>query len=268
MADMGFCQDEWSSRGDYTFGQLINNTQFKRKFRWKLIIPDISASGIHSLPPSRSARPNITLKDMTAEHLNETIYFPSKPDWKPLQLTLYDLCKKDQFGPFPDDDVAVENPVFTWLRRQYDTRPENCAYWKPALGNPPTFSDPQQSTGFQNAKNFKAAQVSLIMFDGCGEASEVWVYEHVWPQTIDWGDLDMSSSDVATVDVTLRYDRAYIETPEVPLQHLNYPEELTNFQCTPSQIPSFVPPSVIPLWDGQYGVAAESEEVEFKQVIW
>ena len=70
------------------------STCFKRKFRWLFTIKDISAEGINALAPHKSARPTITFKEIEAQHLTETIYYPGKPDWKPVALTLYDL-KKD-----------------------------------------------------------------------------------------------------------------------------------------------------------------------------
>lgn len=230
---MAFCNSEWGYIASGISSTSLLDVCFKRKFRWKLIIPGVSADGIDSLPPLKSARPNLSFKEMSFEHLNETISFPGKAEWKPLDLVLYDL------------DKGIQNPVFTWLRRQYDPTPSNCAYWKPCLETP----------------TFKPAQISLVMFDGCGNVQEIWVYEHPWPATIDFGDLDMVSSDVVTANLTLRYDRAYIEFP-VTVSDLPFPSVLTNFGCSPSSV-SFVPPSFIPF--------AETMEVnppEFKQIRW
>ena len=47
------------------------------------------------------------------------------------------------------------------------------------------------------------------MYDGCGEMLEKWIFENVWPNNIEWGELDMSDSQYVTIDLTLRYDRAY-----------------------------------------------------------
>ena len=47
------------------------------------------------------------------------------------------------------------------------------------------------------------------MYDGCGEILETWTFENVWPNNIEWGELDMSDSSYVTIDLTLRYDRAY-----------------------------------------------------------
>lgn len=207
MGNMGFCLPEW--------GNDLDTVCFKRKFRWKLIIPTISADGVNSLPPSKANRPGLSFREITVEHLNESIPFPGKPEWKPIQLTLYDLHK------------GMENPVFTWIRRQYNVKPAECAYWRPCLAAP----------------TFVIPQVSLIMFDGCGSTLESWIFEHVWPQNVEFGDLDMQNSEVCMVDLTLKYHRAYIATPST-IPTLSWPEQIADFACGVSQI-SWIPPSAI-----------------------
>jgi len=177
IMDMGFYNhEEWDG---------YPNTCLKRKNRWRFIITDVSASGVGSLPPSRMSRPSLSFKEMQAEHLNETITFPSKPEWKPITLTLYDIVK------------GTENPVFTWLKRQYNPTPTECSYWKPCLESP----------------SLKVAECFLEEYDGCGNIVEKWVFEHVWPQSIEFFEGDMNTGEIAACDVTLRYDRAYIAIP-------------------------------------------------------
>jgi len=179
---MGFAQDEW---GD------INKTCFKRKFRWKFKIKDVMGEGVSALPHYKGARPGLNFREMNGEHLNETIFFPSKPEWKQIPMTLYDIVKPD------------ENPVFSWIKRAYN--PKNCSGWFPAV----------------SPESLKAI-ATLELFDGCGELLEVWTIEHAWPQNADFGDLEMNNSEIVTVDVNLRYDRAYITCPttETPISFI------------------------------------------------
>jgi hypothetical protein len=167
MADMGL-------------GKLGGNLLcLKRKFRWLLRIPDISGDSYNVLPPEKSARPSLSFKEIEAQHLNETIYFAGKPEWKPINLVLYDF------------KINNSNPIFRWLKEKYDP----CeGTWK-----------------IQEMFQWKKTVASLEMYDGCGRIIEKWIYENVWPNAIEWGELDMSNSEYVTVDLTLRYDRAYIE---------------------------------------------------------
>lgn len=151
----------------------------KRKFRWLFTVPDICGdTKVNSLPPAKASRPAITFKEVSAEHLNETIFIPSKPEWKPVTLHLYDLKR-----PI--------NPVFNWIKQCYDPSEGT---WTPS------------SVGFK-----KSEEVRLVMLSACGEVVESWKFENAYPQVADFGELDMGNSEYITVDLTLRYDRAYIE---------------------------------------------------------
>ncbi len=157
------------------------STCFKRKFRWLFKIEDISAEGINALAPQKSARPTITFKEIEAQHLTETIYYPGKPDWKPVALTLYDIKKN-------------KHPIFEWLKTLYD--PKDGTYVPSCL---------------PGKESFKKHDAELELYDGCGNVIETWGFDHVWPNSIDFGDLDMASSDIVMCDLILRYDRAYFK---------------------------------------------------------
>ncbi len=147
----------------------------KRRNRWLFRINGVVAP---VLPPLRSARPNLGFKEMEIRHLNEDVYYPMKPDWKTINLILYDI------------QTTNANPVFQWLSFAYN--PRNDARWTPVGGS-----------GF-----FK--QANLEMYDGCGNLIEIWIFEEVWPSQINFQELDMASSEILTIDLTLRYARAYI----------------------------------------------------------
>lgn len=165
----------------FDFGMDDATTCFKRKNRWLFIIEGISADnspqGVNSLPPSKASRPNVSYKEIEAQHLNETIYFPGKLDWKPITLTLYEIKKND-------------HPVFEWLKLQID---------------------PEKGTSGPSCNGFKKPNARLELYNGCGDVLETWIFEAIWPQTIEFGDVDMSSSDIITCEITLRFDRAYIK---------------------------------------------------------
>jgi hypothetical protein len=157
----------------------LSNNSFKRKFRWLLEIPDVCGDRINTLPPSKSARPSISFKEIEVQHLSETIYFPGKPDWKPLNLTVYDV--KTSSG---------NHPIIDWIAKLYEVNEGSATYKKSCDG-------------------FKVNSARLSMFDGCGNTCETWIFESAWVQSADFGELEMSSSDITYCDLTLRYDRAY-----------------------------------------------------------
>jgi len=162
------------------FGLEKKTTCFKRKFRWLFKIPEISASGVQSLPPTKASRPTVSFKETPVEHLNETIYIQTKPEWKTLDLTLIDLKK------------TGKHPIFAWIQRQYD--PCKGKWYKPPGNN----------------GQFKLT-ATLELYDGCGNTIETWTLENVWPQNANFDDLDMSDSSYLTCNLTLRFDRAFID---------------------------------------------------------
>jgi len=169
------------------YGLESNGKFCKRQNRWLFTIPGVCAddtTGVSALPPQKSARPNIGFKEMEARHLIEDVYYPAKPDWKPISITLYDL-------------KLSSNPVWDWIKKVYDAKAGN---WFPSV---------MSAAGSQGKDNFiKECQVK--MFDGCGELVETWIYEDAWIQSSNFQTLDMTQGSVLTIDITLRYARAYI----------------------------------------------------------
>jgi hypothetical protein len=155
---------------------------FKRKFRWMFYITNVVGEGVNMLPPDKGARPSLSFKEIEAQHLNETIYFAGKPDWKPIQITLFDVNTN-------------QNPIFKWLKQQYDPC-NDAGTWKRPRADP---------------ENGWKRDAKLEMYDGCGNVLEKWIIRNAWPNNVEWGDLDMGESAYVTVELTLRYDRAWIE---------------------------------------------------------
>ena len=164
--------------------------RIKQKFRWAFKIQGVSdvfsQDSVNALPPLRSARPSISFKEMEVRHLIEDVYYPARPVWKMINLTLFDLCQ-------------ATHPVFEWLRLLYD--PEEGTFVPPIRreANPAT-----------NGNSF-IRRADLELFNGCGDVIERWVFENVWPQNAEFDTLDMGSEEIVTCDVTLRYFRAYIQ---------------------------------------------------------
>jgi hypothetical protein len=162
------------------------STVFKRKFRWTL---ELSAGGGTSCGTTNqnqvyfvkvAARPSVTFEETEVHFLNDKIYIPGKPTWEPLTVTFLDSNK---FG---------SADLLAWLTAVYD------------------FSKPS-SRKMSSKRSGYCATVNLKMYDGCGTIMETWTLGDAWPQAMDFGDLDMSSSEIADVQVTLRYSMVTYE---------------------------------------------------------
>jgi hypothetical protein len=172
----------------FDFGLEKPDACFIRKFRWLFSIEGVCADErdkANCLPPSKSARPSISFKSVEVNHLSETLSYPSRADWKPITLSLYDMKLRD------------ENPVFKWLKTLYDPTKNEKTYKFPIVKD-------------DSKSSFIKPGATLELFDGCGTVIEKWKYECVWPESIEWGELDYSNSDICTCDISLKYARAYM----------------------------------------------------------
>lgn len=161
----------------------------KKTNRWLFSVPSISADmSTNALPPKKAARPGIQMKEYEFHHLHESVWFPLKGEWKTINLVLYDIrCE--------------ENVIFDWLARIYDpSQDADDITFSPAL------------TPLSGSDTFKVPNATLELYDGCGNVMETWIFENVYPSSIDWGQLDMDTYDLVLVDITLRYDRAYFSS--------------------------------------------------------
>lgn len=167
---------------------------YKRKFRFAFFANSADRkyidTGVNALPPQKGARPSLAFKEIEVQHLTETIYYPGKPDWKPVTFTLYDIM--------PPGGGRSTNPIFDWIKLIYN--PQSGDYH-------PVVNERAQG----DARYFKK-RCCLFMLNGCGDVLEKWVFEGAWPQESNFGELDMGNMEIATCEVTLRYDRAWIET--------------------------------------------------------
>jgi hypothetical protein len=175
----------------------LDNFVMKRAFRWLFSIENIvgkpEANSVNVKPPLKSQRPTLTFKEITLEHKSETITMPGKAEWKPINLTLYDIAA---YSLFNGACRKIDNNVWRWINMFYF--PNQAEYGFAANPNPQlSFKKP----------------AFLTMLDGGGSVLEQWRFENAWCQDVNFGELDMSSSDIMTIDITLRYDRAYIVAP-------------------------------------------------------
>jgi hypothetical protein len=50
------------------------------------------------------------------------------------------------------------------------------------------------------------------MLDGCGNVIETWLLEDCWPSEVDFGELDMASSEIAMINLTVEFNWATLNS--------------------------------------------------------
>jgi len=126
-----------------------------------------------------ASRPSISFEEPSMHHIQEQVYFAGKHTFEPLDLSWYDV----------EQDPDVSKAMFEWL--------EKCLTL--TGGNAMNIEPPDR---------YKAGESKLQMIDGKGSATETWAIYNGWPQSINWGALDYTSSDLQLIEVKYRYDRA------------------------------------------------------------
>lgn len=168
--------------------ELATNTNlvFKRKYRWTFELKwGGQATGKNFVKVA--SRPNLTIEETEINYLHGKMWIPGKASWETITVTYYDVSRSQSGG--------VTN-LYSWIASIYNFQDEG--------------SDSMKQTTIQgNGNNGGWAGIgTLIMYDGCGTPLEQWVLKGVWPSAVNFGDLDYSSSEEATVELTLRYYQA------------------------------------------------------------
>ena len=151
--------------------------EVRRKHRWTFTVAALGDSSRNraTLYLQKAARPTYKLEQGEMHHDQERAYFAGKTEWDPITLEFYDGEQSPDVSKF----------VWDWVNITADI---------PAVTVAPPASYKKKA--------------DLEMYDGGGTSTEKWVLWNVWPAETNWGDLDYTTSDIAMISVTMRYDRA------------------------------------------------------------
>ena len=161
----------------------LTTNVFKRKFRWTLGFVGNCPSSPFKISESflkTAGRPHIEFDETEINFLNAKMWIPGKGAWQTMEVTYLDVATNELEG------------LWSWLMSVYNIM---------SSGSP------------QNASKYMGSQLgdfsatgSLVLWDGCGAAIEHWTLYGCWPKAIDFGELDMSSSEICEVKLTMRYN--------------------------------------------------------------
>ena len=113
--------------------------------------------------------------------------FPVKLTFNEISFTYYDVAV------LADETV---NNLLKWINRVYNF--EQIGVSKEIKATQGSYPNTAAGTGY-------AGTGVLTLLDGCGFAVEQWNLINCWPKSINFGDLDYSSSDECNIELSLRY---------------------------------------------------------------
>lgn len=173
------------TRNSMGMGALASgNAIFKRKYRWTFEL-ETPCGTIPETIVKLASRPNINIEETEINFLHGKMWIPGKASWETITVTYYDVVA--------DSNNSVTS-LYNWLSTVYE------------FHSPQTLrQSSRRGVTLNGGQNGYSGNGRLVLYDGCGTAMETWRLGHVWPQAINFGDLDYSSSEEVTVELTLRY---------------------------------------------------------------
>jgi hypothetical protein len=149
----------------------------RRKHRWIFTVLWDGGAGLNSSSVylQKAQRPHVVIETPEMHHDQEQAYFAGKHHWEPINLVFYDTTAPIDSG----------TAIYAWLRSCVDV--ENATVEIPAVYK-------------------KNSQLSSTT--GQGAPSESWQIYNGWPADVNWNDTDYTNTDIQTIDVVLKYDRA------------------------------------------------------------
>ena len=149
----------------------------KRKFRWTFGVERDGGKRVPASFVKVAARPQIEVEETEINFLNAKTYIPGKGTWQSITITYYDVTSLDGIG---------NEELWGWLASVYN------------------FIDNVALTQSSRRRCYGGTGI-ITMYDGCGQELEEWRLFDCWPQAMNFGELDYSQSEEATIEVTLRY---------------------------------------------------------------
>jgi hypothetical protein len=146
----------------------------KKKNRWLITFP--ADLGIQQWWLETASRPSITQNEVEIPFLNTSTWVIGRFTWETIDVTF-----RDPIGP------SATQALMEWIRLHSES-----------------------VTGRQGYAAGYKKDIELEMLDPTGVVIEKWILQGTMITSANFGDLDYSSSDIADISVTLRFDRAIL----------------------------------------------------------
>ena len=185
--------------------------EYMRKNRWVLDFAGLPAGMANNAAMSlrlncqKAARPKISFEETEVKRINGSIFLAGKPKYEPLSVTFY-----DSMAFAADSDLLNSVPSASDIMEQWRE-----LIYQPGAGD--AFGSVGNYKGYAYLHMLSPSM--LVTDDPLGPDSytegdanqniiQSWLYQGLFPQNIEYGEVDHGSSDVQEITVTFRYDRA------------------------------------------------------------
>jgi hypothetical protein len=136
----------------------------------------MAIDGIPAYLIKASAKPSLSNGEVTLDHINVQRYVKGKTVWNTISVTMYDAI-------VPSGAQAV----MEWVRLHHES-----------------------ATGRDGYSSFYKKEIALRQLSPLGEVIEEWILKGAFITESNFGSLDWSTEDVVNIEITLRYDWAFL----------------------------------------------------------
>lgn len=136
----------------------------------------MAIDGIPAYLIKSAAKPSIANGEITLDHINVQRYVKGKSVWSTMAISLYDPIVP-----------SAAQAVMEWIRLHHES-----------------------ATGRDGYSSFYKKEVKLRQLSPLGEIIEEWILHGTYITDSNFGSLDWSTEDVVTIELTLRFDWAFL----------------------------------------------------------
>jgi hypothetical protein len=136
----------------------------------------MAIDGIPAYLIKSSAKPSIANGEITLDHINVQRYVKGKSVWSNITVSLYDPIVP-----------SAAQAVMEWIRLHHES-----------------------ATGRDGYSSFYKKEIKLRQLSPLGEIIEEWILHGTYITDANFGSLDWSTEDIVNIELTLRYDWAFL----------------------------------------------------------
>jgi hypothetical protein len=162
-----------------------NDVEPKRVFRFQVQLGATTSAPVLWWAKTVTT-PSFDVSEVEHNYLDNKFYFPGRVSWNEVSLTLVD--------PISIDAVSETNQILK----------DSGYVVKNDVTSKKTMSKKQAASG-------PLTTLKITVMDAEGKPLEIWTLKNPFIKSAKFGDLDYSSDDLRTVEMTIRYDWAECE---------------------------------------------------------
>jgi hypothetical protein len=156
----------------------------KRNFRFLVMLGEDTVWWAKTV-----STPSFDVSEVEHNFLDNKFYFPGRVSWSEVSMTLVDPVSPDAVSKTNDYIIGSNN-------------------YAVKLHATATAGDGKSTTISKDKSVTALGSVNIKVLDPEGKTIEDWKLQNAWIKAAKYGDLDYSSDDLRTIELTIRYDWA------------------------------------------------------------